>query len=155
MPKWCCSWGRPVPLHGPAMLPGAVLAHSQRCVVAAGPANHQAEGLIFDSHHDLFDQRADDPLARRWCRTVAVPGALDVVAKCEQAVAFDLGQCGFSVCHQRIPLVLEPPHGKQTCVPALLQLGCDQTIVRVNRRFSALSVLRASMALNAASMPSG
>jgi hypothetical protein len=27
----------------------------QRRVVAASPANHQAEGLIFDPHHDLFD----------------------------------------------------------------------------------------------------
>jgi hypothetical protein len=43
-----------------------------------------------------------------------------------------MGQCGSNVCCQRIPLVLERPHGKQTCLPALLQLGCDQTVVGVN-----------------------
>ena|SRR5271155_751385 len=69
---------------GPAMLPRTVLAHSQGRVIAASPANHQAEGLIFDPHHDLFDHCADDPFARCRCRAGAVPGALDIAAKCEQ-----------------------------------------------------------------------
>jgi hypothetical protein len=162
----------------PAMLARAVLTHPQGRVVTAHPSDHQVERVVLDPHHDLFDQRADDPLAGRRRRTRTMPGALDVGAEREQAFAFGLGERRRRARRQRIPLIFERMHGEQARVPALLQLGGDEAVVGVDcivlpprpdrlvaracsiasstwRRCSAFSARRASMAPIAASMPSG
>ena len=77
----------------PAMLAGAVLAHAHWRVVAACPSDHQVERVVLDPHHDLLDQRADDPLSGGRRRSRAVPGGLYVSAEREQALALGLGEC--------------------------------------------------------------
>src|SRR5207237_9772439 len=81
---------------------------------------------------DLLDQGADDPLSGCRRRTGAVPGGLDVGAEVEQALALGLGEHRFRAYGQRIPVVFESAHREQALIPALLQLGGDQTVVGVD-----------------------
>ena len=76
--------GDDIGIHDPPMLSRTVLAHAQSRVIVANPADDEIEPSILYTHDDLFDQHADNPLARGDRRPFRMPGALDVGAKPKQ-----------------------------------------------------------------------
>jgi hypothetical protein len=121
-----------VAIRSPAMLAGAVLTHAQRGVVAARSSNNESECVVLDPHNDLLDQRPDDPLAGGRRRSRAVPGGLDISAEGEQVSSLSLGERRLCHCNQPILLLFERTDGEQALIPALLQLGGDQTVIRID-----------------------
>ena len=116
----------------PAMLPDPVLAHPQRSVIAANPAHHECKRVSFNTHDDLLDKRADDPLAGRWRRAGAAPSPLEIVAERQKSSAFGRGERRGRVGCQRISLPDETLDCPQTFVPAALQLGGNETVIGID-----------------------
>ena len=62
----------------PAMLATAVLAHAERGMRTALPVDDKLDGLAFDTHNDLLDQRANDLFLGGGRRARTSPGAFKV-----------------------------------------------------------------------------
>src|SRR3954447_23067712 len=51
------------------------------------PVNDKLERLLRDADHNLVDQRANDALACRRCRTCAVPGPFEIGTERQESLA--------------------------------------------------------------------
>lgn len=78
----------------PAMLPGPILAHPQRSVIAASPAHHESKRISFHTDDDLLNQRADNPLSGRRCGAGAAPSPLKIGAQRQKSPALDCSERG-------------------------------------------------------------
>ena len=102
-------------------------------MIAALPADHEIKCVVLTAHDDLVDQRANDLLAGRRRRAGAIPGALDVRPKGQQAIPLGRIQRDGRASGERIPLGLECAHGEQALIPAPLEFTGDQAVVRIDR----------------------
>ena len=87
---------------------------------------------IDDANDNLVNQRADNPLADRGCRTRAVPGSLDIGAECEQTLPFCGGERRLRTRCERVAFVFKGTHRKQTLIPSMLKFSCDEAVVGID-----------------------
>src|SRR4051812_16361099 len=132
LPRQHGDEGNHIGVDAPAMLADAVPRHAQGRVVAALPPNDQAEYVVLDANDNLFDQRADNPLAGGWRRPRALPSPLEIGAEREQALPVGGGQHRRGACRQRVPFVFQAAHSQEALVPASLQFRCDEAVAGVD-----------------------
>src|SRR5258708_2974619 len=76
----------------PAMLADPIHLERQRGVVSALPMQDHLDEAAFDSHDDLVQCRAQDPLACRGCRGGVRPRAIKIRAELHQVLPLLLSQ---------------------------------------------------------------
>ena len=78
--------------HRPAMFAHPIHLQLQRGVVTTLPMQDHVDEATVDSHDDLVQRRAQDPLACRCCRSRVRPGKLEIGAELHQEPPLLLAQ---------------------------------------------------------------